>query len=131
MSETGSNRRWGAPASEHVDPDANPDFKQVFDRDVASEADNPLVANPFYAPNCWPAEPESFEAVVGGYYTAACDVGMQVLRGVAQPIGVERDVFDGCFDAPMALLQAISIRCGPKQQEHRISASHHISTMAV
>ena len=31
MAKTGSNRGWGAQGSEQVDPDANPDYKQVFD----------------------------------------------------------------------------------------------------
>ncbi len=31
MARTGSNRGWGAPKSEQVDPNANPDYKEVFD----------------------------------------------------------------------------------------------------
>ena len=31
MATTGSNRGWGRPGSEQVNPQANPDFKQVFD----------------------------------------------------------------------------------------------------
>mgnify|MGYP000020577905 CR=1 FL=1 len=105
MAETGSNRGWGAPASEQVDPDANPDFKQVFDSGVALPEGDPLLSNPFYAPNRWPAVPAKFEETIGGYYTAACDVGMQVLRGVAQAIGAAKDTFDAGFDKPMALLR--------------------------
>ena len=31
MAKTGSNRGWGASGSEQVDPNANPDYKEVFD----------------------------------------------------------------------------------------------------
>jgi len=31
MARTGANRGWGASRSEQVDPEANPDYKQVFD----------------------------------------------------------------------------------------------------
>ena len=76
MAKTGSNRGWGAAASEQVDPDANPDFKQVFDCGLTLPAGDPLLDNPFYAPNHWPDQPEAFQAVVGGYYEAACVVAM-------------------------------------------------------
>lgn len=36
MARTGSNRGWGAPGSEKVDPKANPDYKQFFDVGVPS-----------------------------------------------------------------------------------------------
>jgi len=105
MAKTGSNRGWGAAASEQVDPDANPDFKQVFDCGLTLPANDPLLDNPFYAPNRWPDQPAAFQAVVGGYYEAACVVAMDVLRGVAASIGKPRDSFDDAFEKPMALLR--------------------------
>ncbi|MDF1727627.1 MAG: 2-oxoglutarate and iron-dependent oxygenase domain-containing protein [Sulfitobacter sp.] len=105
MAQTGSNRGWGAPASEQVDPDANPDFKEVFDCGVTLPEDHPLLSNPFYAPNRWPLQPAGFEQIIGGYYNEACEVGMMVLRGLAEAIGAPRDAFDGKFDVPMALLR--------------------------
>ncbi|NNE52541.1 MAG: isopenicillin N synthase family oxygenase [Sulfitobacter sp.] len=105
MAKTGSNRGWGAAASEQVDPDANPDFKQVFDSGVSLAVDDPLREMPFYAPNRWPAQPAGFERIIRAYYQDACTVGLDVLRGVAQSIGQPRDAFDAGFDKPMALLR--------------------------
>lgn len=105
MSKTGSNRGWGAAGSEQVDPNANPDFKQLFDSGLTLPADDPRLSNPFYAANNWPTKPDRFEQVIGRYYTDACAVAMDVLRGVAQSIDTPRDVFDAAFDAPMALLR--------------------------
>lgn len=105
MALTGSNRGWGAANSEQVDPTANPDFKQVFDSGVTLAADDPLREMPFYAPNRWPDDPPQFEKVITRYYDRACDVGLDVLRGVAQAIGQPKDAFDSGFDKPMALLR--------------------------
>lgn len=105
MARTGSNRGWGASASEQVDPNANPDFKQVFDCGLTLPAGDPLLENPFYAVNLWPDQPAGFEPTIRHYYADACSVAMEVLRGVAHAIGAERDSFDAAFDAPMALLR--------------------------
>lgn len=105
MARTGSNRGWGAAASEQVDPEANPDFKQVFDCGVTLAPDDPLLSNPFYAANRWPVAPADFGPLIQAYYRDACAVGLDVLRGVAQSIGRPRDAFDAAFDKPMALLR--------------------------
>lgn len=101
MSVTGSNRGWGAPMSEQVDPDANPDYKQVFDCGFALPGSELSV----YAPNLWPARPEGFREVIEAYYRDARTVAMDLLRGIAQGIGEDRAFFDDKFDAPMALLR--------------------------
>ena len=67
--------------------------------------DDPRRDMPVYAPNIWPAKPAEFEAVVTGYYEAAREVAMAVLRGVAQSIGAPPDAFDAGFETPMALLR--------------------------
>ena len=105
MAVTGSNRGWGRPGAEQVDPDANPDYKQVFDCGVTLVENDPRLTDPFYAANTWPDQPAEFEPVIREYYTDACTVAMDVLRGVAQAIGQRRDAFDAAFDAPMALLR--------------------------
>ena len=105
MAATGSNRGWGRTGAEQVDPEANPDYKQVFDCGVTLVEDDPLLEDPFYAPNAWPAEPAAFKDIISAYYTDACTVAMGVLRGVAQSVGQPRDAFDAAFDAPMALLR--------------------------
>ena len=105
MARTGSNRGWGAPGSEQVDPNANADYKQVFDCGLELPQGDERLANPFYAPNLWPERPEGFAEVIGSYYTHACAVAMEVLRGVAASVDLSADVFEGAFDAPMALLR--------------------------
>lgn len=105
MAATGSNRGWGRSGAERVDPDANPDYKQVFDCGVTLPPGDPRLEDPFYAPNVWPDTPADFRDTIERYYTAACAVGLEVLRGVAEAIGQRRDAFDAAFDAPMALLR--------------------------
>lgn len=101
MAATGSNRGWGAPQSEQVDPQANPDYKQVFDSGFEDRASGLSV----YAPNQWPARPEGFRAVVEAYYRDARAVAMEILRGIAGAIGEAPDFFDDKFARPMALLR--------------------------
>lgn len=104
MALTGSNRGWGAPGSEQVDPDANPDYKQVFDCGFTLPDDDPRSAMSVYAPNRWPGL-AGFKEVISDYYAEACGVAMILLRGIAEGIGQPRDFFDDKFDTPMALLR--------------------------
>lgn len=105
MARTGSNRGWGASGSEQVDPDANPDYKQFFDCGLTLPEGDARLDNPFYAANLWPAEPVHFRPVISSYYTDACAVAMNVLRGVAASVELDAGVFEGAFNVPMALLR--------------------------
>jgi len=105
MARTGSNRGWGAPQSEQVDPAANPDYKEVFDCGYTLQDGDMRVALPVYAPNHWPDRPAGFEQVIRAYYSDALDVARGLLRGIAMSIGADADYFDGKFDCPMALLR--------------------------
>ena len=105
MARTGSNRGWGAPGSEQVDPNANPDYKQFFDCGLSLPDDHPLVSMPVYGPNMWPEKPIEFKYIVSRYYEDALDVALSVLQGVSVAIGRDRDAFDEAFDTPMALLR--------------------------
>ena len=105
MAKTGSNRGWGAPQSEQVDPASNPDYKEVFDCGCSLPDGDMRVALPVYAPNHWPDRPIGFEQVIRGYYTDALDVARGILRGIAISIGADAQYFDGKFDCPMALLR--------------------------
>lgn len=51
MAKTGSNRGWGASGSEQVDPNANPDYKEVFDSGYVPPIDHNYANYPVYAPN--------------------------------------------------------------------------------
>ncbi|MDX1744123.1 MAG: 2-oxoglutarate and iron-dependent oxygenase domain-containing protein [Ruegeria sp.] len=105
MSVTGSNRGWGAPQSEQVDPDANPDFKEVFDCGYELPADSPHSGLSVYAPNLWPQSPPGFKETIQAYFKDASAVAMRVLRAIAVALGREADSFDNAFDSPMALLR--------------------------
>ncbi|MGR3564084.1 MAG: isopenicillin N synthase family dioxygenase [Heliomarina sp.] len=107
MSRTGSNRGWGAPKSEQVDPTANPDFKEVFDCGHELPEGHPLaeVGLSVYAPNLWPEGQEGFRTAVEAYYDKAHSVALELLRAMAVAIGEDETSFDKAFDAPMALLR--------------------------
>ncbi|MFD3189365.1 isopenicillin N synthase family dioxygenase [Sedimentitalea sp. HM32M-2] len=107
MARTGANRGWGAAGSEQVNPDANPDFKQVFDCGYELPPGHPMAARGLsvYAPNLWPADPPGFRAEIEAYYADALDVGRQVLSAIAAAIGRDADSFATAFDPPMALLR--------------------------
>lgn len=105
MAETGSNRGWGAPGSERVDPDANPDYKQVFDCGLELAEGDPLAALPCYAPNLWPATPAGFADVLRAYYAQATAFALDLLCAIADAVGEDGAYFRGQFDRPMALLR--------------------------
>ncbi len=107
MARTGANRGWGAPRSEQVDPDANPDFKEVFDCGYELPPDHPMAARRLsvYAPNQWPSTPPNFRAEIESYYRDAVAVGRQVLTCIAAALDAGADSFATAFDPPMALLR--------------------------
>ncbi|ASJ70896.1 isopenicillin N synthase family dioxygenase [Granulosicoccus antarcticus] len=105
MAKTGSNRGWGAPYAEQVDPDANPDFKEVFDSGLELSVDDPLARHTYYAPNRWPDEPADFHSVISGYYQQVTNISLSLLCAIAQAIGEPADYFADKFDKPMALLR--------------------------
>lgn len=105
MARTGSNRGWGAPRSEQVDPGANPDYKEVFDCGFTLPEGDPRSALPVYAPNLWPESPAGFAEVVRAYYDDALQVARRILRGIAMSIGAQPDFFEDKFACPMALLR--------------------------
>ena len=105
MARTGANRGWGAPGSEQVDPDANPDYKQVFDCGLELPPDDPRRAMPAYAPNQWPARPAGFEAELTAYFAAATAFALDLLCAIADAVGEDGSYFRDRFRAPMALLR--------------------------
>lgn len=107
MAQTGANRGWGAPRSEQVDPTANPDFKEVFDAGQPLPAGHALATQGLavYGPNLWPQTPAGFQDEIEGYFDAAMEVAMALLRALAEVLGRDETAFDQAFDAPMALLR--------------------------
>ena len=104
MARTGSNRGWGAPGSEQVDPAANPDYKQFFDVGYQLPEGHPLAGKRFYAPNLWP-EDAQFQRVISAYYRDALEVARGLLAAIARSIGADASHFEGAFETPMALLR--------------------------
>lgn len=105
MADTTSNRGWGASRSEQVDPQSNPDFKQVFDCGLELDSSDPLAKHTYYAPNRWPEQPATFESVVSDYYHKAADLSLRLLSAIAMAVGQPADYFNDKFDKPMALLR--------------------------
>jgi isopenicillin N synthase-like dioxygenase len=101
MARTGSNRGWGAGGSEQVDPDANPDYKQIFDSGF-EVAGSDL---PAYARNQWPKMPVDFRIVIENYYARALAFSGDVLAAIVGGIGDDVAYFRAQFDQPMALLR--------------------------
>ena len=104
MSETGSNRGWGASGSEQVDPNANPDYKQFYDCGFALNAGETHADKGVYAPNVWPDDPH-FRDVILAYYSDALQVSKDILDAVIRAVGADSAHFDDAFDEPMALLR--------------------------
>ena len=107
MAKTGSNRGWGAPGSEQVDPEANPDYKQVFDCGLELAEDDPIAALGLlsYAPNLWPDVPEGFSAALRSYYAEATGFALDLLCAIADAADADGDYFRDKFTRPMALLR--------------------------
>ena len=105
MAMTGSNRGWGRSACEQVNPDANPDYKEVFDCGVELEADDVRSQMTYYAPNCWPTALLDFRKTLIDYYAVACQVALQLLQCVLKAIDAPGEHFDQAFTHPLALLR--------------------------
>jgi len=105
MAKTGSNRGWGASRSEQVDPNANPDYKEVFDCGFEIPKTDPLSKLSVYAPNLWPEVPQDFRATISAYYDQAQGVALHILRAIAHVMGLDQEYFDDKFSKPMALLR--------------------------
>ncbi|RVT85176.1 isopenicillin N synthase family oxygenase [Rhodobacteraceae bacterium CCMM004] len=108
MAATGSNRGWGGPRSERVDPTANPDFKEVFDMGYTLPPGDPLAVygRKYYAPNRWPEDMPAFRAALEDYYTRASAVALDLLEVLAAALGMPEGYFATRFDRPMALLRS-------------------------
>ena len=105
MSATGSNRGWGGSRSEQVNPNVNPDYKEVFDCGVEVSTDDLQTHLSVYAPNHWPSRPVEFQTQIENYFTNARVVAFGVLQGLSEAIGADPDFFADKFDKPMALLR--------------------------
>lgn len=106
MAKTGSNRGWGGAGSEQVNPDANPDYKEVFDLGTPDVDDPELAAMTYYAPNQWPEMMPMMRPVLETYYELAKDMSLNLLRLIAKATDLPGDFFSDKFSPPLALLRA-------------------------
>ena len=105
MARTGANRGWGAAGAEQVNPEANPDYKQVFDCGLELPAGDPLAGLPCYGPNLWPDRPAGFRDEIGAYFEAARAFALDLLCAIAGAVGADPGYFRDRFGRPMALLR--------------------------
>lgn len=107
MARTGSNRGWGASGSEQVNPDANPDYKQVFDCGTTLSAGDPVADLGLltYAPNVWPDQPDGFADSLRQYYDDSTSFALDLLCAILGAVGEDADFFRDKFTRPMALLR--------------------------
>ncbi len=105
MALTGSNRGWGRSKSEQVNPEKNPDYKEVFDCGVEVEPTDPQAGLSVYAPNLWPQKPDDFQQIITDYSAKARGVAFDLLQALAVAIKEDADFFEGKFDKPMSLLR--------------------------
>lgn len=104
MARTGSNRGWGGPGSEQVNPDANPDYKQVFDCGYQVPKGHAHAERTVYAANVWPDD-TGFRETISAYYDDALTVAADILDAVVRAIGSDPEYFAKAFEHPMALLR--------------------------
>ena len=105
MAKTGSNRGWGNIQAEQVNPDYNPDYKEIFDNGFEISSDNPLSKLSVYSQNIWPNEPKEFSKTILSYYNNAMALSKDILRKISNIIGQDHNYFDDKFEMPMALLR--------------------------
>ncbi len=107
MAQTGSNRGWGAQGSEQVDPNVNPDYKQVFDCGLPIDGHASLAGLnlPAYAPNIWPDQPAGFAEALREYYRDTTAFALDLLCAIADAVGEDGAYFRDKFSHPMALLR--------------------------
>lgn len=91
MQQKESNRGWGAPEIEQVNPDHLPDYKEIFDCGLRE-------------PNLWPDLPD-FKPAILDYFTQTSDIALKLLLLIADIINYPVDHFQSAFANPMSLLR--------------------------
>lgn len=105
MAKTGSNRGWGNSQGEQVNPNYNPDFKEVFDNGLEIDRDDPLSKLSVYSKNIWPDQPKEFSQTILSYYNKAMALSNNILTKISKTIGNDDYYFKDKFEKPMALLR--------------------------
>ena len=105
MDLTSSNRGWAAPRGEQVNPDYNPDYKEIFDTGPHQKVKDEFRDLTYYAKNLWPEQLPLFENTVNNYYDLCTQIGMHVLSFIERSLDLSENFFRDKFENPMSLLR--------------------------
>ena len=105
MSQTSSNRGWGPIKSERVNPDFQPDTKEVFDCGPNINIKHDFEYSPYYAKNIWPENIPLFRETIERFYNTCAKLSMEILKQIEDALGFSDNYFKDKFDLPMALLR--------------------------
>ena len=105
MALTSSNRGWGAPRGEQVNPDYNPDYKEIFDTGPHQKIKDEFQELTYYSKNIWPEHSPFFEKKINDYYDLCTQVAMNVLSFIEHSLNLSEKFFRDKFEYPMSLLR--------------------------
>ena len=105
MALTSSNRGWGAPRGEQVNPEYNPDYKEVFDTGPHKKIKDEFKELTYYSKNLWPEHLPFFEKKINDYYDLCTDIGMNLLSFIEDSLNLSEKFFRDKFEYPMSLLR--------------------------
>ena len=105
MALTSSNRGWGAPHGEQVNPEYNPDYKEIFDSGPHQEVKEEFRDLRYYSKNLWPEQLPFFEENINNYYDLCADIGMNVLSFIEDSLNFSKNFFRDKFENQMSLLR--------------------------
>ncbi len=105
MALTSSNRGWGAPHGEQVNPEYNPDYKEIFDSGPHQEVKEEFRDLRYYSKNLWPDQLPYFEENINNYYDLCTDIGMNVLSFIEHSLNFSKNFFRDKFENQMSLLR--------------------------
>ena len=105
MSQTSSNRGWASSKSERVNPDFQPDNKEVFDCGPDIRIKHNFECSPYYAKNIWPENIPFFRETIESFYNTCAELSMAILKQIEDALGCSNNYFADKFNLPMALLR--------------------------
>ena len=105
MALTSSNRGWGAPRGEQVNPEYKPDYKEIFDSGPYQKVKEEFKGLTYYSKNLWPDQLPYFEENINNYYDLCTDIGMNLLSFIEHSLNFSQNFFRDKFENPMSLLR--------------------------
>lgn len=105
MSNTMSNRGWGATKSEQVSQNYNPDYKEIFDCGPSIKVNHQFKEMSYYSNNIWPKGIPDFESIVTSFYDSCNEIATSLLKNIEVSFNYSNNYFANKFNFPMALLR--------------------------